>query len=1243
MSVTKLKQLFFIITGTQMVAIKREEETEIVIKEEEPAIDVEYGDFCSDQNTIQLHDLTAMPLVYTTRLDDMNTFDNIGRHTSQEAAEMIVEESKPHYKPSKVKPELSSDPCINSYIKLCCQIQQLNTKVKNETRLRNQKLLDMCKPLKIHLENLKTSKRRKQSKEILYCRNSSDEYMPSFNSSEDDDEPISKLVPESQLLAREQAAMLATSTMPIIVTVKDKRSQEADIYILDSKRGVKNYYRTNIKECESLEKLHLSKKTILIEYCCWVNRDKRISRLIQLGFTRSSIFYLRKPHNCLPRPCSCCCVFGTHMLNKGIIIPQKNIESLENKEVSVTVNSNSVIDKAKNYMPNVPDPPITKKQTKDFLESAVIIIKYHRVIFSQTNILGDNYEIGKDGELLNFLRPTVNRSIPEEKQLYEKYDRQFHNNSRTYFTYLVCCWHKREGIIMRLVDINNLKPNIIFFLRTPHPCRSDKCICCCKPHPCSDINFNNISTFKKNTNMYRKVPVVVTDKEKRNIISSKSKRPNQNTLNKDVDMDIQSIKTSNRHKPTRIINKTKPQIGLNKECASQDNNKLSFNSRSAHYPAVKNSQTSTNNKQNESTVNKIMNLSSANTVSTTTPTTLINKILDRFKGLILSVNENGKLTAIINTAPGTLSTVEIKVISDILLHASSQIEQLGITPQEFCNRVNSSRTGNNNTLMPQLVPINTNLNEPQTSDNTQVHNTLPTPLECDTPKDTNCCKVQPPNSCIPTTSHVYSIYQVMSSLGGQKNKNLVRAYKSHFKNVYTVDKCDQLKRQQNQQKTEKTSNIDKLRTATSEAAVTKRKKRQKLDQNKKKLRVKPPQELLVENPQHGFEDSLNIIDQTVLNTFQNTRKSSVQNLVVGHNPPPLIVNNSNFIQLQDTVGTIAPGSVQNQIPCFVSNTNLIPGQNTKSKGVPQLEMRTKDNQMPLLVLNGNFTAGQNTRGMNAPQPTVGSLHGQVPFTVANNSRLIPVQNKSGIKVAQATTGTFLNQIPDIVTKNNVILIPKTSGTRVPQPNKNVSSFGTFFPVEYTHKTLVPSPTSDEIPVDNSGIIDIKAENCSFDEHVTESDIEVPPASKTDSLPMQNIINAVVSSVAHKPKGLVPSVNPLLYKMLSQAHASPSLPQVDPKPSAFTPLTHNYPNKKVSAQSIQARTTKKPCKKNIRTYTNKRKSSIAPRNDTDMDFESSITSTVIKVKSDKFTNDEILDAVNNKQLIASDEGESIFGV
>lgn len=1240
----------FIFSGTQSI----KKEGAVYIKEK-PLIDICEENFDSD--TLRRHNLklTSQPMVYTTRLDQMNAFNHITRHTSAETTEMILVASKPQYKQilNKIKTDPSSDACnISSYITLCSQVQHLNSIVKIEANLRSKKLMNIkIKPLVVVVEDNGPVLRSKKD-HCEFVDYSSDEYVsPSYSS--DECEPLKKF---------RSRVTKTTKVLPTIITVaiKDKRSQEADIYIIDENTSVKSFYRTSIDKCDKLKKLHRSIKKMIIEYCCWVDREKKLIKFaVALAGT---VQFLRKPHNCLPRPCSCCCVVKLDKQPEPEPEDEfvKKLHKEEDTIPSIPVSNLNIIEKANNYIPRVHNIiPTTCDESTDFLKCAVIIFKYQRIILTQAKLLGENYEIGNKGEIIDYVRPTVNRSITEEKQLY-------HNNASNinriiYLSYLVCCWHHREGVMTQLRDSRNLSSSALRFMRTPHLCSSDKCECCCKLVPLINFTLENIAVH--NPSVYRKKPsqvkVLKDDKKKQIIDLNTYKTPDIMAEN----IEIQNAKTK-KNTENRTTNNCRAPRKFNKSSSKPKTSKkkstvlehidLTIDSCRDQIQTPTNPKTTT---QIHPNVSNMMKSSSKHFADPTqSQTTLITGFLEKFKNLKLSVDDNGKLTALINTLPGKLTTIEIKVLSDILKLASTQIEQLGITAQEFCNRVNAPKTEKSSIcpLLPRFVPIHPNIGNKKRINKSQMakNSVSKTTLQCVKPSMpilAGCCKTHQLKTSVPITHNktpVSTIYQMMSNIGSRKNQELVQAYRLHFKDDENEKRP--LPKIKNPAMLSKTDEVFSLRDnePRARASATKRKTLLTAKGAPKKVRKTHLENL----PKHPPAQKTRNLSKVIVNTIDKSisDKVVVQKSVEKskHNPIPRLLSSSCVKQVPSTSGTIvtnrnvAPiestsgtdvlksiiGADCNQIPIFVQNNNCIPMQNTSVAN--PLEIITENgNQTPHFDANSNFMPFQDIMDTHGSESIIKAEHNQIPFDIPDNNVILK-QSAGVADVPLFKTGAGQKQMPIYFDDINI-------PTAIPVQN----------PISTDSHQPIMLTDENEIPVftDNYDSKLQITKNTNFPQPETKAENQTRTYSNVTSI--QKSIDAVAGGRVGARNPFGPSDNPILHRMLATASASPSPlssgPRLSHRPQ-IQPLilAHCKDQLTTGKVSKSSRKNKAPVpvpKKLVHVK------QINPKANNEMDIEGSLTANVIVASKSEFSQEEILDAVNNKQLIEDEEEDGIFGV
>lgn len=168
-------------------------------------------------------------------------------------------------------------------------------------------------------------------------------------------------------------------------------------------------------------------------------------------------------------------------------------------------------------------------------------------------------------------------------------------------------------------------------------------------------------------------------------------------------------------------------------------------------------------------------------------------------------------------------------------------------------------------------------------------------------------------------------------------------------------------------------------------------------------------------------------------------------------------------------------------------------------------------------------------------------------------------------------------------------------------------------------------------------------NTNFPQPETKAENQTRTYSNVTSI--QKSIDAVAGGRVGARNPFGPSDNPILHRMLATASASPSPlssgPRLSHRPQ-IQPLILAHCKDQLTTGKVSKRSRKNKApvpvpKKLVHVK------QINPKANNEMDIEGSLTANVIVASKSEFSQEEILDAVNNKQLIEDEEEDGIFGV
>ncbi|XP_063388208.1 uncharacterized protein LOC134674086 [Cydia fagiglandana] len=798
------------------------------IKTEVIDIDENSNEDKKDLNILNnvVHDLELIPIVYTTKLDDMfvgRTLYPIGLDP-KEATARIINESKPVlrtipgppkrgrknkrrfseleetlqriYHPTKkiattvtepdvcdiridcVKSEVADEPIVEVKSKV---LEEQSTTTAPKDTCKYSELLKQCKPCSVLLPVLIGYGQVLHGGQLLKANKVQKRGAVSSSvSSSDDDVPLITFPPDLLIERGKKPEISEKSIQPKVIEINSlqrKKSKGTSFEI--AQRVLRNslleiedmfsnehfFYFTdndgNLIHCfENLVNKTLYEATSLhearykVSNCCWVKKDEFVMSLYPKVLKYPNVRFIRTKHPCKPGACTCCCR-KIEVYKKPDVdfssqqsVPSSSKKSADDgviwdleEEIDVSIininrtpklNSNewlkniltakrtddvnnSLIGKALNYKKPPPAKSadnrrlVTLKKVNS--QNPVLVFRNYAEDFIEI------YEVDSLGNIETYLRTTCysNTSRPDVVKLLKK---------RTVTTEAVCCWYKREEVISKL---HALHPDAIKFLRTTHTCQSKECKCCCKPAIKTGIQLDNIPLPRRSLH---------------SLSTMSAWRPGNLSEKDDDDCQITSVMSSPTLKhlpqtteiPVTIVPtlKTLPQ-------------------NTAVPPSM-----FVTDVVDSDELSKEVN-------------SLITSILDRFKDVRLTINGEGKVAAALNTPVNTLSTVELKVLANILSFAQSQVNLLGSKVSlgsSLClsNIINLKvdDVQSNSTIDPNTVyrefGKNVNLN---TSNTTQTQPIQPTAV------NTN-----PPSALpqAPTTPQTYTFFtDSMSSKNQQFN------------------------------------------------------------------------------------------------------------------------------------------------------------------------------------------------------------------------------------------------------------------------------------------------------------------------------------------------------------------------------------------------------------------------------------------------------------------------------------------
>ncbi|XP_063542564.1 uncharacterized protein LOC134751134 [Cydia strobilella] len=717
------------------------------IKTEVIDIDENSNEDKKDLNILNnvVHDLELIPIVYTTKLDDMfvgRTLYPVGLDP-KEATARIIKESRPVlrtipgpprkgrknkrrfseledtlrriYHPTKemaitetviepdvcniridsVKSEVIDEPILEVNMEV---LDEQSTKAAPKDTCKYSELLKQCKPCSVLLpvlvgfgqvlhggQLLKASKVQKRGA-VSLSLSSSDDDVPLITFPPDlligrgiipeiPEKSIQPKVIEINSLPRRKSKVTSFEIAQRVLRnslleIEDMFSNEHFFYFTDNDGNLLHYFE-NLENKALYEATSLHEARYKISNCCWVKKDEFVMSLYPKVLKYPNVRFIRTIHPCKPGACTCCCrkkeVYKKpdYDFSGEQLVPSSSKKSVDDmavrdleEDIDVSIininktpilNSNdwlkniltasrtddvknSLIGKALNYK----KPPLAKSADNRRLvtlkkansQNPILVFRNYAEDFIEI------YEVDFVGNIETYLRTTCysNTSRPDVVKLLKK---------RTVTTEAVCCWYKREEVISKLQASNALHPDAIKFVRTTHTCQSKECKCCCKPAIKTGIQLDNI---------------FLPTRSLLSLSTINAWKPGNLSEKDDDDCQITSVMT----RPTL---KQLPQNTDEIPVTIVPTLKPSPQNTAVPVTAVPPSMFVTDVVDSDE-LSKEVN-------------SLITSILDRFKDVRLTINGDGKVAAALNTPVNTLSTVELKVLANILSFAQSQVNLLG--------------------------------------------------------------------------------------------------------------------------------------------------------------------------------------------------------------------------------------------------------------------------------------------------------------------------------------------------------------------------------------------------------------------------------------------------------------------------------------------------------------------------------------------------------------------------------------
>lgn len=426
-----------------------------------------------DEQKIKIEFQHEMPqaVVYTTKLDEMNIFkENAASKCVDTIINSIIKESKPKF----LKRKRPQTHCDYSYEDLSFYIQEFNRKVARVTK-RNNRLLSLCRPVRVVLEDIKYSILQSNANKISEIS-----------------EPISAYNFSRKLNVK---------------IIYDQQLKEADMYYLDEQFVLQGYNKFRIDNMS--HSLEIDNNVIAISCCCWYNRDAFLNTLaVNLNDT---VRFMRKPHKCEVNRCRCCCrqkpmykLNDKPSTSSSSLNPSEppseggeRLNKMKEQNVSLLIS-----DKSRKYQETQYSKSLTVSKTKEkrvnhsMIEDALPFLHSTNIDFGE-----EYYVIGADGQIILHLR-----NYKREQNLPSLISKTTNNIVGD-----ICCWYKREEFASRLLALHAL-PNTVNYIRGVHPCSPTFCSCCCMPSSIEKTEFTVLPKAARHTNdmLNKKVNIKVS-------------------------------------------------------------------------------------------------------------------------------------------------------------------------------------------------------------------------------------------------------------------------------------------------------------------------------------------------------------------------------------------------------------------------------------------------------------------------------------------------------------------------------------------------------------------------------------------------------------------------------------------------------------------------------------------------------------------------------------------------------------
>lgn len=466
---------------------------EIFVKEEN-----DIGEECIVQANSLKCSSERIPVVYTTRLDDMLIFKkNFATLAVDDIVENVILESKPKLtKPIQKEKELI--PCFDGH-----PFFELEDKIRH---FNNMVILEENLPLKVQttkrVERNVGLPRRKESKQPLYKGKNINQLLKLCK-------PCNiRLVPSSMRISINRKSHIlydiesAFNTMTFVkgvgykidigcmIVFRNLKTKSSESYVI-AKDGIFSKISDTLvsvsrNRVRSFVPFDL-KFGLDVDVCCWFFREYVMKSFIWQKNVDPSI--MRIPHSCPSGRCDCCCKRNIKDADVQEVTEEKTTEASAKSLARQLVRSLKILPK------QVPkQPPV-----KNFINEALEYTRKDIVASDNstnrrvdlTDVVDDRlgvqiltgysdktefYEIEQDGNIVK----NVEIMYSQTSNGFRK-EMKLNAQSKE----VLCCWRKRDSMLQSFEL--KYKPAVTQFIRTPHPCPPDNCICCCKPN--SDTQF----------------------------------------------------------------------------------------------------------------------------------------------------------------------------------------------------------------------------------------------------------------------------------------------------------------------------------------------------------------------------------------------------------------------------------------------------------------------------------------------------------------------------------------------------------------------------------------------------------------------------------------------------------------------------------------------------------------------------------------------------------------------------------